>query len=281
MNNTLHSCNGDSSSYRVGDNTWNTTYISNDGDELEIDVFYATFQNQLWVRHLQVCPPPYSRRSETLFTFRLVVPILRIHLVYAYPVAQVSERSYDLKPTSNHRYPPLNLYYSDAQCLLLSPRPPPPLSPSNLCQPHMDPSLYSALNETVIRLNITCGKSENTSCVEFTANFTEATPYNSTNLYDFEDECSHGFSSGEQVPTFKVHAASPVGPTAPASLNPGSTLILAGKADQGLPWSEGFYSNGSQKNDEFWGGWWASVYSQYNASQESSGSGSSSGGCPG
>ena len=54
VNGTLHSCNGDSSAYYVGDNTWNTTYICNDGDELEIDVFYATFQYHLWVRHLQV-----------------------------------------------------------------------------------------------------------------------------------------------------------------------------------------------------------------------------------
>ena len=125
----------------------------------------------------------------------------------------------------------------------------------------MDPSLYSALNETTIRLNITCGILENSSssCVEFTANFTEATPYDYTNLYEFEDECFHGFSSGGQVPTVEVHAASPVGPTRSASLAPRSTLILAGKADQGLPWSEGFYANGSQKDDEFWGRWWASV----------------------
>lgn len=52
---SLHSCNGESSSYYVGDDTWNTTYISNDGDELDVDVFYATNQNELWVRHLQVC----------------------------------------------------------------------------------------------------------------------------------------------------------------------------------------------------------------------------------
>lgn len=38
----------------MGDNTWNTTYVSNDGDELDVDVFYATYQNQLWVRTLQV-----------------------------------------------------------------------------------------------------------------------------------------------------------------------------------------------------------------------------------
>lgn len=52
---SLHSCNGESSSYYVGDDTWNTTYISNDGDELEVDVFYAANPNELWVRHLQVC----------------------------------------------------------------------------------------------------------------------------------------------------------------------------------------------------------------------------------
>ena len=144
----------------------------------------------------------------------------------------------------------------------------------------MDPSLYSALNETVIRLNITCGEMASSSCVEFTASFTEATPYNYTNLYEFEDECYHGFSSGEQVPTVEVHAASPVGPTTSASLAPRSTLILAGKADQGLPWSEGFYANGSQKDDEFWGKWWTSV-GLYNATGNRDDAGNSSGGgCP-
>lgn len=88
VNDTLHSCNGDSSSYRVGNNTWNTTYISNDGDELEIDVFYATYQNQLWVRHLQVCPTRFE--SQCLFHS---VSNLKICLVYAHPLAQVSERS--------------------------------------------------------------------------------------------------------------------------------------------------------------------------------------------
>lgn len=64
VNGTLHSCNGDSSAYYVGDNTWNTTYISNDGDELEIDVFYATYQSQLWVRHLQVCLVPTEESAN-------------------------------------------------------------------------------------------------------------------------------------------------------------------------------------------------------------------------
>eukprot|EP00903_Cladosiphon_okamuranus_P017428 g16052.t1 len=185
VNGTLHSCNGDSSAYYVGDDTWNTTYISNDGDELEIDVFYATYQNQLWVRHLQ---------------------------------------------------------------------------------PHMDPSLYNALNDTTIRLNITCGLVNN-GCIEFTANFTEATPYNYTEPYDFQDDCSHGFSDGVRVPMVHVHAASPVGPASSASLGAGNTLILAGKADQGLPWSEGFNADGSRKDDEFWGDWWASINSRYNATE--------------
>lgn len=128
----------------------------------------------------------------------------------------------------------------------------------------MDPSLYEALNDTTIRLNITCGVSRNTSCIEFTTNFTDATPYNYSDPYEFVDDCSHGFSSGEQVLSVSVHAASPIGPTTSASLGTGNTLILAGKADQGLPWSEGFYVNGTQKDDEFWGEWWATINTQYN-----------------
>ncbi|CAN0003807.1 unnamed protein product, partial [Hapterophycus canaliculatus] len=186
-NDSLHSCNGDSSAYYVGDDAWNNTYVSNDGDELDIDVFYATYQNQLWVRTLQ---------------------------------------------------------------------------------PHMDPSMYEALENTTIRLNITCGKLDQISCVEFTVNFTEATPYNYTDPYDFVDDCSHGFSSGAQIPSVNVHAASPVGPTSSASLGTGNTLILAGKADQGLPWSEGFHANGTKKSDEFWGDWWATVDSRYNSVEE-------------
>eukprot|EP00752_Nemacystus_decipiens_P017637 g15808.t1 len=196
VNGTLHSCNGESSAYYVGDDTWNTTYISNDGDELEIDVFYATYQNQLWVRHLQ---------------------------------------------------------------------------------PHMDPSLYNVLNDTMIRLNITCGSGrvEYNGCLEFTANFTEATPYNYTTPFEFQDDCSHGFSDGIQVPTVQVHAASPIGPSSSATLGAGNTLILAGKADQGLPWSEGFYENGTQKDDEFWAEFWATVSSRYNPSGSSDSSDSS------
>ncbi|CAN0093763.1 unnamed protein product, partial [Pylaiella littoralis] len=181
---SLHSCNGESSSYYVGDDTWNTTYISNDGDELEVDVFYAANPNELWVRHLQ---------------------------------------------------------------------------------PHMDPSLYEALNDTTIRLNVTCGVDSSNGCIEFTANFTDAAPYNYTKPYEFADDCSHGFSSGEQLLSVRVHAASPVGPTTSASLSAGNTLILAGKADQGLPWSEGFHANGTRKGDEFWGEWWATIDAQYNA----------------
>lgn len=144
----------------------------------------------------------------------------------------------------------------------------------------MDPSLYNALNDTTIRLNITCGKLDDNGCIEFTADFTETTPYNYTEAYQFEDDCSHGFSSGVPVPMVQVHAASPIGPTTSASLGAGDTLILAGKADQGLPWSEGFYANGSQKDDEFWGEWWATVNSRYNTTGSSDNAGSSSGGCP-
>lgn len=144
----------------------------------------------------------------------------------------------------------------------------------------MDPSLYNALNDTTIRLNITCGKLDDNGCIEFTADFTETTPYNYTEAYQFEDDCSHGFSSGVPVPMVQVHAASPIGPTTSASLGAGDTLILAGKADQGLPWSEGFYANGSQEDDEFWGEWWATVNSRYNTTGSSDNAGSSSGGCP-
>lgn len=140
----------------------------------------------------------------------------------------------------------------------------------------MDPSLYEALNETTIRLNITCGRMEQSSslqngCLEFTVNFTEATPYNYTEPYEFVDDCSHGFSSGAQVPFVVVHAASPIGPTSSASLGVGNALILAGKADQGLPWSEGFNEDGSRKDDEFWSDWWATVDSRYNSAEVSGG----------
>lgn len=129
----------------------------------------------------------------------------------------------------------------------------------------MDPSLYEALNDTTIRLNVTCGVDSSNGCIEFTANFTDAAPYNYTKPYEFADDCSHGFSSGEQLLSVRVHAASPVGPTTSASLSAGNTLILAGKADQGLPWSEGFHANGTRKGDEFWGEWWANIDAQYNA----------------
>ena len=155
----------------------------------------------------------------------------------------------------------------------------------------MDPSLYSALNEATIRLNVTCGLLAKSSCVEFIANFTEAssfdytfianfteaTSYTYTNLYEFEDECFHGFSNGAPVPIFEVPEASSAGPARSASLAPRSTLILAGQADQGLPWSEGFYVNGSQKDDEFWGDWWAFV-SLFNSTENRNDEISSSGG---
>ncbi|CAN0555924.1 unnamed protein product, partial [Ectocarpus sp. 12 AP-2014] len=106
-------------------------------------------------------------------------------------------------------------------------------------------------------------------CLEFTVNFTEATPYNYTEPYEFVDDCSHGFSSGERVQSVVVHAASPIGPTSSASLGVGNALILAGKADQGLPWSEGFNEDGSRKDDEFWSDWWAAVDSRYGSTEES------------
>ena len=144
----------------------------------------------------------------------------------------------------------------------------------------MDPSLYSALDETTIRLNITCGLMAKSSCVEFIANFTEASSYDYTfianvtkatsftytNLYEFEDECYHGFSGGAAVPTFELPEASSTGSTRSASLAPRSTLILAGQADDGYPWSAGFDVDGSQKDDEFWRDWWAFV-SLYNATE--------------
>lgn len=52
--NSVHSCNGELSSYYIGNDTWNTTFVDNDGVEYDIDVFYATFQNELWVRTIQV-----------------------------------------------------------------------------------------------------------------------------------------------------------------------------------------------------------------------------------
>lgn len=137
------------------------------------------------------------------------------------------------------------------------------LFPSTYClQPHMDPSLYEALNNAVVRLNVTCNEDES-GCIEFTANFTDATPYNTTAPYVFNDTCYHGFSTGERVPTVKVPAASPEGPTSASSLGSNYTIILAGKADQGLPWSEGFDTDGEEKDDEFWSEWWETTHRGY------------------
>ncbi|CAM9769497.1 unnamed protein product, partial [Ectocarpus sp. 8 AP-2014] len=49
----------------------------------------------------------------------------------------------------------------------------------------------------------------------------------------------------------------------------GNALILAGKADQGLPWSEGFNEDDSRKDDDFWRDWWATVDSRYGSTEES------------
>lgn len=126
----------------------------------------------------------------------------------------------------------------------------------------MDPSLYEVLNNTKIRLNITCSGDTN-SCLEFTTNFTDATPYNYTAPLEFTDTCYHGFSTGELTRFVTVPAASPVGPTTSSTLGFNKSIILAGKADQGLPWSEGFDDAGNEKDDKFWGDWWDTTHRRY------------------
>lgn len=134
----------------------------------------------------------------------------------------------------------------------------------------MDPSLYEALNNTIVRLNVTCNDDE-FSCIEFTATFTDATPYSYTAPFVFNDTCYHGFSTGERAPSVKVPAASPEGPSRASSLGSNYTIILAGKADQGLPWSEGFDADGQEKDDEFWSVWWATTHKSYGGRDSSSG----------
>ena len=53
-NTAVEGCNGEAASFEVGEGIWNSTFIGNDGDEYDIDVFYATYDDQLWVRTLQV-----------------------------------------------------------------------------------------------------------------------------------------------------------------------------------------------------------------------------------
>lgn len=133
----------------------------------------------------------------------------------------------------------------------------------------MDPSLYEVLSDTIIRLNVTCF-SNTSSCLEFTANFTEMTPYNYTAPYTFNDTCYHGFATGERVPSVKVPAASPEGPSSPSTLASNITIILGGKADLGLPWSEGFNTDGEEKNDDFWAEWWGATHRRYGRRTSSS-----------
>lgn len=188
-------CNGESSAYYIGNDTWNTTFF-NDGTVYDIDIFYATDGDELWVRTIQ---------------------------------------------------------------------------------PHMDPSLYEKLNNTVIRLNVTCDNY--VSCVEFTANFTDQSPYNYSAAFPFNDSCYHGFSSGERVPVVSVPAASPVGPTWSSSLGSNTTLILAGKADVGLPWSEGFEEDGEEKEEDGWDDWWGKRSRRYGQDNSSDDESSRSGRC--
>lgn len=126
----------------------------------------------------------------------------------------------------------------------------------------MDPSLYEALENATVRLEMTCN-GNTTGCIEFTTSFTGMTPYNYSAPFQFNDTCFHGFSTGERVPSIKVPAASPTGPTASSSLGTNYTLVLAGKADEGLPWSEGFRVGGVEKDDDFWGEWWENLHNGF------------------
>lgn len=50
----VEGCNGEAAAFAVGEGLWNSSFIGNDGEEYDIDVFYATYDDQLWVRTLQV-----------------------------------------------------------------------------------------------------------------------------------------------------------------------------------------------------------------------------------
>lgn len=53
-NNTVEGCNGESAAFSVNDAVWNSSFIGNDGNEYDLDIFYATYDDELWVRTLQV-----------------------------------------------------------------------------------------------------------------------------------------------------------------------------------------------------------------------------------
>lgn len=113
-------------------------------------------------------------------------------------------------------------------------------------QQYVDPSLYEALNDTVIRLNVTC-TDYNSTCVEFRANSSEQSYYNYSSLYPFNGSCYHGFETGESVRTVLVPAAQPKGPSTSSSLSPNISITVA---DLGLTSSEGNGTEGKKKDDE-------------------------------
>lgn len=130
-------------------------------------------------------------------------------------------------------------------------------------QLYMDPSLYEAINNTIVRLNVTCDGNDK-SCVEFKTNFSEQSYYNYSAPYPFNDSCYHGFATGERVPVVRVPAAYPQGPATASSLSPNITIISAGGVDMGLPWSEAFEEDGDEKDDdEYWGPWWNDTHRRH------------------
>lgn len=50
----VEGCNGEAAAFAVDEGLWNSSFIGNDGEEYDLDVFYATYDDQLWVRTLQV-----------------------------------------------------------------------------------------------------------------------------------------------------------------------------------------------------------------------------------
>ncbi|CAN0485928.1 unnamed protein product, partial [Discosporangium mesarthrocarpum] len=119
-------------------------------------------------------------------------------------------------------------------------------------------NLYEALNNTVIRLNITCGAGPNAvSCVEFMANFTEQTPYIFNSSFPFNATCYHGFHSGQLTPVFRVPKASPEGPYGPAPMSDGDPIIEGGAIDLGMGWEAGFDEDGNQLETTYWSSFWS------------------------
>ncbi|CAM9591656.1 unnamed protein product, partial [Discosporangium mesarthrocarpum] len=102
----------------------------------------------------------------------------------------------------------------------------------NTIEPRYNPKrLYQTLNNTIIRLNVTCGNNA-PSCVEFTANLAGYVlqPF----PYEGSTDCYHGFQNGEMAPMFQAHMAFPNGPSTASPLSNSYSIIESGRIKEGL-----------------------------------------------